>query len=366
MRGLSLALFLRDRLLFIFMALLLLLLSVSMLLLERERYPGLVELGVVYYFIVLGLFFLGTWLAVDYARQRAYFKQLIEAISRSDELQATRIIQSTVTQEQKLVSKMLEEQNRAYLNELGKYRRQQELHNHFVLQWVHHMKTPVSVVDLLAQEALQKTASTQEEQRSLALSLQEETDRMSRGLEMMLYTARLEKFEIDLHVERTPLHELARQVVNAHKKLCIRHSIFPRIEGEAWVETDEKWMTFVLNQFVSNAIKYSKSKPGPKKLVFTLEDFTNGGGSLKVTDDGIGIASHELPRIFDPFFTGENGRTTGESTGMGLYLAKQVCTRLGHEMSASSVIGESTTMTVTFKPRGIHILKSSSDGKLDT
>jgi signal transduction histidine kinase len=365
MRGLSLALFLRDRLLFIFMALLIISLSISMLLLERERYPGLIELGTVYYFVVLALFFLGVWLAVDYLRQRAYFKQLIDAIERSEELQATTIVQATITKEQKLVAKMLEEQSRAYLNELGKYRRQQELHNHFVLQWVHHMKTPVSVIDLLAQEALQQSEALQPEHKQLALSVQEETDRMTRGLEMMLYTARLEKFEIDLHVKQTALHELVRTVINAHKKLCIRHSIFPRIDGELTVETDEKWMTFVLNQFVSNAIKYSKSKTGAKKLIFHLQAYGNGGGVLTVSDEGIGIAPHDLPRVFEPFFTGENGRTAGESTGMGLYLAKQVCNRLGHAMDIDSVLGESTTLTVAFQPRGIHILSSESDANVN-
>ncbi len=361
MRGLSLALFLRDRLLFIIVALLIIALSISMLLLERERYSGFIELGTIYYFVVLALFFLGIWLAVDYLRQRTYFKQLLDAIKRSEELQATTIVQATVTMEQKLVAKMLEEQNRAYLNELGKYRRQQELHNHFVLQWVHHMKTPVSVIDLLAQEALQQSEALQPEHKQLALSVQEETDRMTRGLEMMLYTARLDKFEIDLHVKQIALQELVRSVINAHKKLCIRHSIFPRIDGEAFVETDEKWMTFVLNQFVSNAIKYSKGKPGAKKLMFQLESHRNGGGKLTVTDEGIGIAPHDLPRVFEPFFTGENGRATGESTGMGLYLAKQVCNRLGHVMAISSVLGESTTITITFEPRGIHILAGESD-----
>lgn len=362
MRGLSLALFLRDRLLFIFMVCLIILLAVTLLLLERERYPGLVELGTIYYFIVIALFLLGTWLVVDYLRQRTYFKQMLEAIARSEELQASTIVQATVTQEQKLVAKMLEEQSRAYLNELGKYRRQQEIHNHFVLQWVHHMKTPVSVIDLLAQEVLQQNSSSQQEQQQLALSMQEETDRMTRGLEMMLYTARLDKFEIDLHVKQVALHELVRSVINAHKKLCIRYSIFPRVEGEASVETDEKWMTFVLNQFISNAIKYSKSKEGGKKLLFQLEAFNDGGGRLQVIDEGIGIAPHDLPRIFDPFFTGENGRTAGESTGMGLYLAKQVCNRLGHEMTVSSVLGESTTVSVAFKPRGIHIMGSRGNG----
>ncbi|OMF28091.1 two-component sensor histidine kinase [Paenibacillus sp. FSL H8-0548] len=361
MKGLSLAFFLRDRLLFIMMALLIIGLSIMMLLLERERYASFIELNTIYYFIVLSLFFLGLWLAIDYLRQRAYFNQLLDAIERSDELQSAEIVQSTVTKEQKLVARLLAEQNRAYLNELGKYRRQQELHNHFVLQWVHHMKTPLSVIDLLAQQTLQQELTEQEDQKQLALSLQEETDRMTRGLEMMLYTARLDKFQIDLSIKQVALHEIARTVINAHKKLCIRHSIFPRIDGELWVETDEKWMAFLFNQFISNAIKYSKSKPGAKKLSFQLEPTSEGGGKLAIKDEGIGIAAHDLPRVFDPFFTGENGRTTGESTGMGLYLAKQVCNRLGHTLSIASILGESTTVNLAFQPRGIHILSKSDD-----
>ncbi|NIK78477.1 signal transduction histidine kinase [Paenibacillus castaneae] len=357
----KLALFLRDRLLFIFIALLILSLSVSMLLLERERYPGSVEDATVYYLVVLALFFLGVWLMIDYLRQRAYIEQLLEATERSDELQATMIVKSFVTREQQLVGKMLEEQHRAYMNELGKYRRQQELHNHFVLQWVHHMKTPVSVIDLLAQDALQQPSLTQDEYKQLILSVQEETDRMARGLEMMLYTSRLEKFEIDLHIQKIALHELARKVINSNKKLCIRHSIFPRVIGEAFVETDEKWMTFVFNQLISNAIKYSKGKPGTKKLVFQIQSNRDGGGSVEVEDEGIGIAQHDLPRIFEPFFTGENGRTAGESTGMGLYLAKQVCNRLGHTLTAASILGEGTTFNMIFQPRGIHILGSNAD-----
>lgn len=352
----TLVLFLRDRLLFIFIVCIIISLAICMFFLESERYPGLIEQGTIYYFIVLALFFLSLWLVVDYLRQRIYFKQLIEAIGRSEELKAVSIVRATVTHEQKLVVKMLEEQNRAYLNELGRYRRQQELHNHFVLQWVHHMKTPVSVIDLLAQDTLQQPQATQQEQQQLALSMQEETERMTRALEMMLYTARLDKFEIDLHVKQIALHELIRSVINAHKKLCIRFSIFPRIDGQVWVETDEKWMTFVLNQFVSNAIKYSKSKEGAKKLIFQLEAFSDGGGKFTITDEGIGIAPHDLLRIFDAFFTGENGRNEGESTGMGLYLTKQVCSRLGHELVVSSVLGEGTTVCVSFKPRGIHIM----------
>ncbi|MDQ0115341.1 sensor histidine kinase [Paenibacillus harenae] len=356
MKGLTLAVFLRDRLLYIVVCMLIIFLSVLMLLLERERYPKLIELNTVFYFVVLALFFVALWLVLDYLRLRPYYKQLLIAIERSDGLFTSAILHEAVTREQKLAARLLEEQHRAYLDELGKYRRQQELHNHFALQWVHHMKTPVSVIDLLSQEALRQTAHTEEEQRHFAASVQEEAERITNGLEMMLYSARIDKFEFDLRIERTALHELARGVLNAHKRLCIRHSIFPRLEGEAWVETDPKWMTFVLNQFVSNAIKYSKNKPGSKSLLLRIMPQANNGTLLSVQDEGIGIPSHDIPRIYDPFFTGENGRTTGESTGMGLYLTKQVCGRLGHALSVLSEAGKGTTFTVSFSPQGIHRL----------
>ncbi len=351
-----LLLFLRDRLLYLFFVVLIIILCLCILLLERERHGYYIELNIAYYFILLAVFVVLVWLCVDYLRQRQFYKQMTEAMDKADELQASTIIQSAVTLEQKRMSRLLEEQHRAYLNELGKYRRQQEQHNHFVLQWVHHMKTPVSVIDLLSQEALQNPASNEEQNKQFALSIQEETERLTRDLELMLYTARLDKYEIDLHIRRVPLHDLTRSVINGHKRLCIRHSIFPKIEGEAWVETDEKWITFVLNQLMSNAIKYSKSKPGTKSLQFRLHSDADGIGWIEVTDQGIGIAAHDIPRVFDPFFTGENGRSTGESTGMGLYLAKQICLRLGHTITITSALGEWTTFHISFKPSGIHLL----------
>lgn len=352
---LSAGLFLKDRIFYSLSNLVIIGILVVLMMLERERYSGFIEMSTVFYFIILACFVIAVWLAFDYVRQRHFYRQLAEALERSEEPQAASLVQSPVTGEQKLVVRLLEEQHRAYLNELGKYRRRQEQHNHFVLQWVHHMKTPVSVIDLLAQEALQRQPESPLEHQQLMGSVQEESDRLTRGLEMMLYTARLEKFEIDLHIQRTPLHELIRAVINAHKRLCIRYSIFPRMEGELWVETDKKWMTFVLNQLVSNAIKYSKQKEGTKPLLFRLDPYGEGG-RLEVADEGIGIAPHDLGRIFDPFFTGENGRTTGESTGMGLYLAKQVCGKLGHSLTVSSVLGEGTAFTIEFEPKGIHLL----------
>ena len=270
----SFLMFLRDRLLFLGLILAVIGICVTLYLLEKSRYPGLVADGTIWYFIELSLLAAILWIGLDYMRQRYYFKQMKEALSRSSELKAAVVIQSATTAEQKQVAALLQEQHSAYLNELSQYRRQQELHNHFVLQWVHHMKTPLSILDLQLQELKQAEQSvpsgnnasqvvdlTADRIQVLRGSMEEEMERLSSGLDMMLQAARLEKFELDVHIRSLPLHELARKAVNAHKRLCIRHSIFPRIEGEAWAETDEKWMIFVLNQLISNAVKYSKSKP---------------------------------------------------------------------------------------------------------
>ncbi|MFK4303783.1 MULTISPECIES: HAMP domain-containing sensor histidine kinase [unclassified Paenibacillus] len=348
--------FIRDRFIYIGLYLIVIALGVGFMLLEKAHQPGRDDMGSIPYFIILSSFLLISCLIFDYIRQRRYYAQLRGALERSDELQATIIVQSSITSEQRMITFLLEQQYNAYMNELHNYRRQQEMHNHFVMQWVHQMKTPLSVIDLLAQEMIRQKYSKPVDMKQLSLSVQEETERMTSGLEMMLYTARLNKFEIDLHLRTTALHELIRSVINAHKRLCIRNSIFPSIDGEMWIETDEKWMTFVLNQFVSNAIKYSKSKSGNKTLKFWLKDNGMGGGILRVTDEGIGIADYDLPRIFDAFFTGENGRMAGESTGMGLYLAKEVCTRLGHGLSVTSVLGKGTTFTITFENSGIHMI----------
>jgi signal transduction histidine kinase len=357
MNKVTLTAFLKDRLIYLMTFLFLAGFAILLFVLENYRYPGLIESGTMVYIAVFAVFLLIIWLAADYVRQRHFYRQLQEATERAGERDGAAIVNNGVTHEQKLVVALLQEQNAAFLNELNQYKRQQELRNHFVLQWVHYMKTPVSVIDMQMQEVLRELPLGEEAQREAAQSIQEEAERMTSGLEQMLHTARLDKFALDLHIRRRPLHEILRSAVNSHKRLCIKHSIFPRIDGEAWVESDEKWITFVLNQLIGNSIKYSKTKPGSKNLQFRIKEQNGGAVTLEVEDEGIGILPHDLPRIFDPFFTGENGRSSGESTGMGLYLAKEVCSRLGHSLTAESVPGKGAVFTLTFKPGGIHVME---------
>ncbi|AWB44771.1 sensor histidine kinase [Paenibacillus sp. CAA11] len=341
--------FVKDRLGYLLLSVILSGLGVGLLLLERLRTSTGIEKGTMIYYGILCILIIIAWFSMDYIRHRRYLGQLELAVRDKESLPTVIGLSAPVSHEQHLVVQLMKQQHAIYLSELGRYRREQELHNHFVLQWVHHMKTPVSVIDLLAQEGEQESLLTEQEQKELFRNLQEETDRLNHGLELMLHTARLGKFEMDLRPSTIALHDLIRKTVNTYKHLCIRHSIFPEIQGQMWVQSDVKWLTVVLHQLISNSIKYSKSKPGVKQLQFRLfAAVADGTKSLEVVDNGIGIAAHDLPRIFDAFFTGEDRHESGESTGMGLYLAKQACSRLGHGLTAESERGAWTKMTVLF------------------
>ena len=109
----------------------------------------------------------------------------------------------------------------------------------------------------------------------------------------------------------------------------------------------------VLRQLLTNAIKYSPRGSRVRVEVSPLEE---GGATLRVVDEGMGIPEEDVPRIFERFFTGANGRLTHASTGMGLYLAAEVCRRLGHELAVETAVGEGSTFSVVLRPAGLHRL----------
>ena len=208
----------------------------------------------------------------------------------------------------------------------------------FVNQWVHQMKTPISVIDLLLQE------EGELDRKSIA----EEMERIQSGLDLVLVNARLETFERDMTVEKVSLGRMVQEVVTEHKRLLITNGIFPvfSIDESFTVATDVKWMKIVISQFITNAVKYTFE---PGKKIHITAGCTGLGIVLTVRDEGVGIPASDLNRITRAFFTGENGRLTGESTGMGLYIAEEVCSKLGHHLKIDSKLGVGTIVTVLFE-----------------
>ncbi|WP_307588559.1 sensor histidine kinase [Paenibacillus wynnii] len=215
--------------------------------------------------------------------------------------------------------------------------RRMDQHIEFINRWVHQMKTPLSVIQLTLQDVEDAAAD----------SIQEELERLRKGLEMVLYTARLDRFEDDFHVEPTFLRQAVSEAVSENRRLFIRRGIRPviQINEELSVYTDAKWLRFMLSQILTNAVNYTQ---GTNKSV-TITSYSQGTDTiLQITDQGIGISPEDLKRVFNPYFTGERGRQYHESTGMGLYLVREICTRLGHKVELQSRPGEGTILRLTF------------------
>ena len=273
------------------------------------------------------------YLFFRYITNRSFYQRLEEPLTSMEDF--TSIVQKSPLAEG--LQQLLKSQFRHYKTDLHNYKYKLEGHIQFINQWVHQMKTPLSVIHLMVQD--------EDDPRFHAIG--DELDRLKKGLDMVLYTARLDTFERDFYVETLDLQTVVRSVTSSQKRLFIRKKVFPLIQmdGDLSVVSDEKWLSFVITQVMTNAIRYTVEEN--RKIYF--KGFTRGINTvLEIRDEGVGIPLSDLPRVFDPYFTGENGRNFQESTGMGLHLVKQICQKLGHRLEIESIINQGTTVRIVF------------------
>ncbi|HZG14456.1 MAG TPA: sensor histidine kinase [Candidatus Bathyarchaeia archaeon] len=321
-------LFIRDQ--FLFVSLFFMQLGALLLIFQLDGYSSGT---IVLYAIFLSLFFSGVYLIIRYWANRKVYHYLGHSIQSLDEL--TQSLGETPLAE--AMAEVFQQHYRLYMEQLHLHENKQREYNTFIQQWVHQMKTPISVIHLLLQN----------EDSPATESIREEVDRLKRGLETVLYTARLERFEQDFLIEPVHLHSLVQGVLLENKRLFIRNQVYPEVRvDEQWrVESDDKWLSFVLTQLLTNAVRYSA---GISRKVL-IQAYARGSMAvLEVKDQGIGIPKEDMERVFQPFFTGENGRKYPESTGMGLYLVKEVCRRLDHSLELESRAGKGTTVRIIF------------------
>lgn len=295
---------------------------------------GFHNISLILYSIFIGLFLFVCYLLYYYFSRRNFYQRLSMNISSLEEAQVP-LGNAPLT---KRLSELLQGQYRLYEEKLLKLEAKQEEHLIFLDRWIHQMKTPLSVIDLTAQEL----------DEPVATDLRAEVDRLKEGLNTVLHMARLRSLHQDFHVKKVNLPAIVQAVNQDNKRYYIRNDVYPHVTGTntpIFVESDEKWLYFIITQIVQNAIKYST---GISKQI-RLSIFERGTiVVLEIADAGIGIPQHDLKRIFAPFFTGENGRKYRESTGVGLYLVKEVATYLGHQVEVESEVGKGTVFRIVF------------------
>ncbi|MBD5797732.1 hypothetical protein BHU24_26285 [Bacillus pseudomycoides] len=285
------------------------------------------------YAMFLGLCFLIAYLLYRYFTHKSFYERLANPLRSLDESvqKSDFAVLSTALHE------LLEVQYRHYQNQLQVQERKNEEHLTFMNQWIHQMKTPLSVIELLTQDEVDPRFE----------SINEEADKLKKGLEMALYVARLETFIQDFYVERVQLYKLVNEAIHEHKRFFIRNFVYPevKIEKDIIVESDAKWLQFLVGQILSNAIKYST---GSREKIILKAYNVDKRVILEVSDFGVGIPKQDIPRVFQPFFTGENGRDFKESTGMGLYLVHEIAKHLGHKVEIYSEVKKGTTVRIIF------------------
>ncbi|KAF6561136.1 sensor histidine kinase [Paenibacillus sp. EKM202P] len=295
---------------------------------------GYRNLSTALYSVFFGFILLLVYLLFRYVMYSGLYRILSTANIRDlDELIQMKVLNPLASSLQHLLLQFYQ----LYQSQIHQLEHQQRDHITFINQWVHQMKTPLAVIHLILKGKIDPESD----------QIHDEIDRMGKGLEMILYMSRLESFEPDFHVEPVVLRKLVSEVIYDNKRLLIRNEIYPsnEVDEQLNVITDAKWLRFIINQLVTNAIKYSSGYAHSLKLISDVRDHVI---VLKVQDEGIGIPNKDIERVFEAYYTGENGRKYSEPTGMGLYLVAEICKRLNHDIQLTSTVGEGTTVEILF------------------
>lgn len=328
--------FLRDHLLQIIFWIFGLLLLNLLIWLDPEHSLALVNL---IYLDLLMLLFLGIFLFIIYLYRRRWFQEIDQKIKNSDNI-LNSPIEDAHTYNERQIKKYgdtLIETHRQILNNLVAEQGDQR---EFIDSWVHDIKVPLAALQLISDDLELDIGEDKYYQ------LTNEIDRINHYVEEVLYYSRLSNFANDYLIAQYDLKSIINPVIRDNMNYFIHKHIQLKQENlDYTVLTDQKWLGFIIQQIISNSLKYT-----PEGGTITISVVvTSADLQLQIADNGVGIAPADLNRIFEKGFTGENGRHADtHATGLGLYLAEKLAKKLGHSLSATSEVGVGTTVTIHF------------------
>lgn len=219
-------------------------------------------------------------------------------------------------------------------------REREEILDYFTL-WAHQIKTPIAASKILLQR----------EENDYNLAISNEVFKIEQYVNMVLSYLRLDEMSSDLVLKEYSLDDIVKQAVRKYSRLFIGKRISLNYEPlNLNIVTDEKWLLFVIEQVLSNAIKYTKE--GGKISIYNI------GKTLVIEDNGIGIEKSDLPRVFEKGFTGFNGRSDKKSTGLGLYLCNNILKKLSHKIEIESEVLKFTRVKINLETIDLTLISS--------
>lgn len=285
------------------------------------------------------------YLVIGYVRRNGYCRTLKEIMEGGrDEIFAA--LPKPETAERRLYLELIKKLYRGRLDELKQLHDEKKDYHDFLLSWIHEVKLPITACYLLLRNSSGKSAE------ELANRFEDELQKIDHYVEQALYYSRIGSFSKDYLITEVSLNQAVRDSVKKYAKLFIQKQIrFTMGDTEQWAHSDSKWLGYMIDQKLTNALKYT---PEGGEIAVRFEE-DQKEKRLVIRDSGIGIPPEDLDRVFDRGFTGSTGRQDTSSTGMGLYLAKQMAHKLGHRLSIQSEEGRYTEATIHFpKVRSVY------------
>lgn len=298
-------------------------------------YP--IDLLIRLYFFLIPLigYFLGIYF--EYRKKKNFYDETLGKLNNLDEKYLiAEMLEVPTSVEERILESILHETDKAMIEKINQYKYVQEEYKDYIELWIHEIKLPIATSKMIIENNPSPTT----------LSIDEELNEIENYIEQALYYARSEIANNDYYIRKCNLKDIVNEVIKKNKKSLITKKI--RIETnniEKIIYTDLKWAQFILNQIIQNSIKYKKESDS---VIICEAEEKKENVTLKIIDNGIGIKSGELSKVFDKGFTGTNGRIEKKSTGIGLFLCKKLCTKLGMGIEIDSIENEGTEVKIIF------------------
>lgn len=287
--------------------------------------------------IIFISYFLGLFL--EYMTKKKYYDNLEKTLEKLDEKYLiTEIIKTPNFIEGKILKDTLEQIDKNMNEHVNNYKYLQEDYKEYIELWIHEVKLPLATSKMIIENNKNKVTK----------SIEEELNHIENYIEQALYYARSSAVEKDYYIKKCNLKLIVNESIKKNKTSLIEEKVEIKLHDlDNEVNTDSKWITFILNQLIQNSVKYRN-----KDILSYIEIYSKQNKDntiLYLKDNGIGINKAELSKVFDKGFTGTNGRLgSKKSTGIGLYLCKKLCDKLGIGIELSSSEGKGTEVKIIF------------------
>ena len=286
--------------------------------------------------LIFWLMILTVWLGVGYYNRKCYFRELETVLEKMDQRYLLgELMPVSHRLEDRLYKELIRSSNKSVIERIRQIEDEQKEYREYIESWVHEIKAPITSIDLMCEN----------HKEDVTRRIRLENQKIENYVDIALYYARSDEVYKDYVIQKTDLEETAVVVLNRNKRYLIQSQVQAEVDCRDLAYTDQKWITFILNQLVLNSTKYRRETGA--RIWIRTEKYGHGV-RLIVRDNGIGIREEELGRIFEKGFTGSNGRKRERSTGMGLYLCDRLCRKLGIVINVDSREGEGTEVSLEF------------------